>query len=330
MTVAVPADRMTELEGLVAEQLHLLKPVAELWQPGDYLPDLAREDWRESVETLRSVAARLSDAALVVLVGNIVTEEALPSYQTWLNRFDANPEETGASLRPWAQWTRGWTAEEKRHGDVLSKYLYLTGRVNMCSVEKTTHHLIRNGFDPQTGQQAYRAMVYVSFQERATKISHANMGRLAERQGETTLSKICTAIAADEARHEEAYKRLFRRIVEIEPAQAVVAFAQMMKRGIAMPARLMSDGASPELFDRFAVVAQKAGVYTFREYVGILAHLVEFWGIAALKGLSGEAAKFQDYLSALPGRYLSKADVIMEAMSDKPEEPFEWLYGRSL
>lgn len=321
---------MTELEGLVAEQLHLLKPVEDLWQPGDHLPDLTREDWRESLGSMRDVAARLSDAALVVLVGNIVTEEALPSYQTWLNRFDLNPDETGASLRPWAQWTRGWTAEEKRHGDVLSKYLYLTGRVNMRSVETTTHHLIRNGFNPETGQHAYRAMVYVSFQERATKISHANMGRLAERQGETTLSRICTAIAADEARHEEAYKRLFRRIVEIEPAEAVIAFAQMMKRGIAMPARLMSDGTSPELFDRFAVVAQKAGVYTFKEYAEILAHLVEFWGIAALKGLSGEAAKAQDYLSALPGRYLSKADVIMEAMTDKPAEPFEWLYGRSV
>ena len=32
---------------------------------------------------------------------------------------------------PWARWTRGWTAEENRHGDLMNKYCYLSGRVNM-------------------------------------------------------------------------------------------------------------------------------------------------------------------------------------------------------
>jgi acyl-[acyl-carrier-protein] desaturase len=31
----------------------------------------------------------------------------------------------------WAQWVRQWTSEENRHGDLLNKYLYLSGRVNM-------------------------------------------------------------------------------------------------------------------------------------------------------------------------------------------------------
>jgi acyl-[acyl-carrier-protein] desaturase len=33
--------------------------------------------------------------------------------------------------RGWAQWVRQWTSEENRHGDLLNKYLYLSGRVNM-------------------------------------------------------------------------------------------------------------------------------------------------------------------------------------------------------
>jgi acyl-[acyl-carrier-protein] desaturase len=38
-----------------------------------------------------------------------------------------------------------WTSEENRHGDLLNKYLYLSGRVNMREVEMTTQHLISDG-----------------------------------------------------------------------------------------------------------------------------------------------------------------------------------------
>ena len=37
-------------------------------------------------------------------------------------------DQTGAEDHGWARWTRKWTAEENRHGDVLNKYLYLGGK----------------------------------------------------------------------------------------------------------------------------------------------------------------------------------------------------------
>ncbi len=40
-------------------------------------------------------------------------------------------DETGAAPTPWGRWTRQWTAEENRHGDLMNKYCYLSGRVNM-------------------------------------------------------------------------------------------------------------------------------------------------------------------------------------------------------
>jgi acyl-[acyl-carrier-protein] desaturase len=46
----------------------------------------------------------------------------------------------------WSKWIRQWTGEN-RHGDLLNKYLYLSGRVNMREVEMTTQHLINDGFD---------------------------------------------------------------------------------------------------------------------------------------------------------------------------------------
>ena len=47
----------------------------------------------------------------------------------------------------------------------------------------------------------------IRFQERATKISHGNTGRLAKAGGDETLGKICNLIAADEGRHEVAYQK---------------------------------------------------------------------------------------------------------------------------
>ena len=52
-----------------------------------------------------------------------VTEEALPSYQTMINRLAGTTDLTGVAQTPWALWSRAWTAEENRHGDLLNKYL---------------------------------------------------------------------------------------------------------------------------------------------------------------------------------------------------------------
>ncbi len=319
-----------DLENLVAEQLPLLRTVEESWQPSDFMPAANDPDWHQKIAELRKGAAGLSDEILVVLVGNTVTEEALPSYQTWLNRSAVLKDETGASPTPWAMWTRGWTAEENRHGDLLNRYLYLSGRVNMRSLEATTHHLIRNGFNPNTDNDPYRSIIYVSFQERATKISHANMGKLAEKSGDETLGKICAAIAGDEARHEEAYKRICRGLVEADPGNAVIAFAGMMRQRISMPASLMSDGIAEDVFDRFAVVAQKAGVYTFRDYADVLRHLTDYWKIPSITGLKGEAADCQEYLCKLSDQYLAKADRIQEKLLNFSKESFEWIFGRAV
>lgn len=320
---------LVDLENLTEEQLPLLKSIKDSWQPSDFLPDMTDKNWRDKVDELRRNAAGLTDEALVILVGNIVTEEALPTYQASLNRAQFLEDTTGADSTPWARWTRGWSAEENRHGDLLHKYLYLSGRVNMRAFEVTTHHLIRNGFDPKMNKDPYRLIVYVSFQERATKISHSNMGRLADKCGDQTLGRICTTIAGDEARHEEAYKRFFRRIVELDAENAVISFAEMMKQKIDMPARLMYDGAEEDLFNQFAIVAQRAGIYTFQDYAEVLKHLLDFWGIPSLKNLSGEAAQAQEYLCGLPDQYFAKTDRIREALLNFPKRPFSWIFGRS-
>jgi acyl-[acyl-carrier-protein] desaturase len=100
----------------------------------------------------------------------MITEEALPTYMGMLNTLDGVRDETGAAKTPWAHWTRLWTSEERRHGDLMNKYMYLTGRVNMKSVEVTIQNLIASGMDPKTENNPYLGFVYTSFQERATKV----------------------------------------------------------------------------------------------------------------------------------------------------------------
>lgn len=314
--------------GFVEKQLFLLHPIADSWQPSDLLPDMSLPGWQEAVAALRRDAASVPDALMTVLIGNLITEEALPSYQTWLNRVKGLSDATGASSTPWGRWTRGWTAEENRHGDLLSGYLYLSGRVNMHAVEITTQHLLNNGFDLNSGNDAYLSLVYASFQERATKISHGNLGGLAGRAGDPLLARMCAMIAGDEARHEEAYKRFFGHVVERDPSGAVIAFAAMMKRRIAMPARLMSDGTDHQIFERYAVVAQRTGVYTAKDYADIIAHLVEYWQIAGLSRLSSEARQSQEEVCGLAAHFLKKSEKFDRILSQVPPQPFSWIFGR--
>ncbi|MGA9118906.1 MAG: acyl-ACP desaturase [Bacteroidota bacterium] len=315
------------IEGYVGEHLDtLLKPVESSWQPTDFLPDMAKPGWEEQLEELRREAETLQDDVLVVLVGDMVTEEALPTYQTWLNRLDGVTDGTGASETPWARWSRGWTAEENRHGDLLNRYLYLSGRVDMRAVEVTIHHLINRGFDPQTENDPYLGFIYTSFQERATKISHTNVAKLALRAGDERLHRICGTIAGDEARHEKAYKLFMTKIFEEDPVGAVSSFATMMKRKIVMPAVMMRDGIDENLFTHFSHVAQRTGVYTVKDYADIIESLVKHWNIETLPHLSDLAAKAQDYLCGLATRYRTIAERIALDGSYR----FSWIYDRQV
>jgi acyl-[acyl-carrier-protein] desaturase len=324
------AEVLGSMENHAIAQLDLLKDVETNWQPSDFLPDPASEDFLEQIAALRERAKAIPDDVLITLVGDMITEEALPSYQTMFNRFRGAGDSTGVDENPWAKWSRGWTAEENRHGDVLKTFLYLSGRVDMRSIEITIQNLIRNGFDLGNDGDPYQGFVYTSFQERATKISHSNVANLSKAAGLSSLTKMCVVIAGDEARHEEGYKRFMDKIFELDPEGALDAFYQMMKRTIQMPARLMEDGVDPNLFRNFERVAQRIGVYTAQDYTTIIDHLVKRWKIADLKGLSGEAAKAQDYLGGLAERYRKLAARMEEKVHASGPTPFAWIFGRAV
>lgn len=315
---------ITQLDGLVADAVdNILVDPDKCWQPSDFLPDFGDPNIHEEIKLLQKRAEGIPDTILTSLIGNMITEEALPSYQTYFNLLEGvNPERNLLAPGGWVRWSKSWTAEENRHGDLLNKYLYMTGRVDMKAVERTIHRLLTNGFDPNTGGDPYQAIVYTSFQERATKISHVNTGKLADIAGDSVLGRICKQIAGDEARHEKAYKSFMSRIFEIDPNGAILAFEKLMKKQIVMPAVLMGEGSSnPSLFAQFSEITQKVGIYTSWDYARIIDHLVSLWKIEALTGLDAAAAKAQEYLAKLAERYMRVAD----RMKAPDEVKLAWL-----
>jgi acyl-[acyl-carrier-protein] desaturase len=324
-TISSHLEVIQAIEEAVDENLNLLGPLDKAWQPSDYLPDLESAGWRDEVERVRQAAGAVSDQLLVVLVGDMVTEEALPSYSMSLNGLVKDDE--GNSPAPWARWLRGWTAEENRHGDLLNAYLRLTGRVHMRAIERTVHSLLVKGFNPATGGDPYNLLVYTSFQERATRVSHSNVGRMAAREGDANLARICGVIAGDEARHEAFYTRMMSAVLAHDPAGGILAFRSMLGATIAMPGRFMEDGRDPDLFDHFAIVAQRTNVYTVRDYASIIEHLVKVWDIAG-RSVTGEAARAQEELCRVSARYLRLAERTEAALAKQPLRAFSWIRDR--
>lgn len=284
-----------------------LTPIEKIWQPADILPDSSSEEFIEDIKEIQSAAKELPYDYMAVLIGDTITEEALPTYESWLMSVEGvNQLEPGN----WTKWVRWWTAEENRHGDLLNKYLYLSGRVDMRAMEVSTHYLIADGFDIGTGTDPYKNFVYTSFQELATNISHRRTASLAKNYGNKFLSKVCGLIAADEMRHHKAYKSFVSQIFEVDPSEMMLAFEDMMRKKIVMPAHFLRETGMKisGSFAHFSDAAQRIGVYTTIDYIEIMERLIKEWNIDSLTDLSDQAEKARDYVMKLPDRLRRIAD----------------------
>lgn len=94
-----------------------------------------------------------------------------------------------------------------------------------------------------------------------------------------------------------------------------------------MPGRFMDDGRDPNLFDHFAIVAQRTNVYTVGDYASIIEHLVTAWDIAG-RTVTGEAARAQDELCRQAELHERLAARTAAALAKRPPRAFSWLRDR--
>ncbi|MFA7447162.1 MAG: acyl-ACP desaturase [Weeksellaceae bacterium] len=294
----------------------------KIWQPTDFLPDSHSDNFFDELTELRELSKDLPYDFWITLIGDTITEEALPSYESWIMEIEGVDNENSNG---WAKWFRAWTAEENRHGDVLNKFLYLSGRVNMREVEISTHYLIADGFDIGTSHDPYKNFVYTSFQELATFISHNRVSELAKDYGVKSLAKMCKIIAGDEMRHHVAYAEFVKRIFEVDPSEMMLAFEYMLKLKIVMPAHFLRESGEPmgRAFEIFSDSAQRLGVYTAFDYVDIIRKLIGMWNVDKITNLTEEAEKAREYIMKLPDRL----DRISQRIVIPEESPrLKWLH----
>jgi acyl-[acyl-carrier-protein] desaturase len=286
-----------------------LKPIETIWQPTDLLPQSESEEFFDQIKELKKKAANLSYDLLAVLIGDTITEEVLPTYESWLSLLQPINEEREGG---WNQWVRAWTAEENRHGDVLNKYLYLSGRIDMREMEISTQYLLADGFDIQTSRDPYRNFIYTSFQELATNLSHRRVAQFAKEDGDDLLARICGNVASDEARHANAYESFATKVFELDPSEMMIAFEDMMRKKIVMPAHFLREKGQPRgsAFTHFSESAQRLGVYTAADYVNILESLIKEWKIDQINSLNEAGKRAKDYVMTLPSRLTKLADRI--------------------
>ena len=298
-----------------------LKPIETNWQPTDFLPDSTDENFLLEIKLLQESAKDLPYDYMAVLIGDTITEEALPTYESWLMDVDGVDQ---LDPKGWSKWVRGWTAEENRHGDLLNKYLYLSGRVDMRKMETSTQYLIADGFDIETGRDPYKNFIYTSFQELATNISHRNTAKLAKEYGNVPLAKICGVIASDEMRHARAYKSFVAKIFEVDASQMMQAFAEMMRKKIVMPAHFLRESGIDlgDTFSHFSNAAQRLGVYTTMDYIEIMESLLKEWEIEKIRDLDEAGEKARDYVVSLPARLRRIAD---RTKVPQLEYAFSWI-----
>jgi acyl-[acyl-carrier-protein] desaturase len=290
----------TELTDL--QLLHELEPVVEQninrhlrmrkdWNPHDYIPwsdgknyyALGGQDWDPD-------QSQLSEVAQTAMLQNLLTEDNLPSYH---REIAMNFSMDG----PWGFWVNRWTAEENRHGIALRDYLVVTRAIDPVELEELRVEQVTRGFSPgQNGQgdmfaeSLFDSVIYVTFQELATRVSHRNTGKACN---ESVADQLLQRVSADENLHMIFYRDVSEAGIDMAPNQAMTSLHRVL-RNFKMP------GYTVPEFRRKAVVIAVGGVYDPRIHLDdVVMPVLKKWRIFEREDFTGEAAALRDDLGKL-------------------------------
>jgi acyl-[acyl-carrier-protein] desaturase len=224
------------------------------------------------------------------MLQNLLTEDNLPSYH---REIAMNFSMDGA----WGWWVNRWTAEENRHGIALRDYLLVTRAIDPLELEELRVEQVTRGFSPGQGQQGdmfaeslFDSVIYVTFQELATRVSHRNTGKACN---EPIADQLLQRVSADENLHMIFYRDVSAAGLDIAPNQAMKSLHRVL-RNFKMP------GYTVPEFRRKAVVIAVGGVYDPRIHLDdVVKPVLKKWRIFEREDFTGEAAEMRDDLAEL-------------------------------
>ena len=282
---------LRELEPVVEKLVNRHMSMTKDWNPHDYIPwsdgknyyALGGQDWDPE-------QTQLSEVAQVAMVQNLLTEDNLPSYH---REIAMNMGMDGA----WGQWVNRWTAEENRHGISLRDYLVVTRAVDPVQLEQLRVEQMTRGFSPGQNQQGdlfaeslFDSVIYVTFQELATRVSHRNTGKACN---EPIADQLLARVSADENLHMIFYRDVSEAGFAIAPDQAMHSLHRVL-RNFKMP------GYTVPEFRRKAVIIAVGGVYDPRIHLDeVVMPVLKKWRIFEREDFTGEAARMRDDLGVL-------------------------------
>ncbi len=280
-----------ELEPVVEQNLNRHLKMTKDWNPHDYIPwsdgknyyALGGQDWEPE-------QSKLSEVAQTAMVQNLLTEDNLPAYH---REIAMNFGMDGA----WGQWINRWTAEENRHGIALRDYLVVTRAIDPVQLEELRVEQMTRGFSPGQNQQGdlfaeslFDSVIYVTFQELATRVSHRNTGKACD---EPVADQLLARVSADENLHMIFYRDVSEAGLEIAPNQAMHSLHRVL-RNFKMP------GFTVPEFRRKAVIIAVGGVYDPRIHLDdVVLPVLKKWRILERDDFTGEAARKRDDIGVL-------------------------------
>jgi len=286
-------ELLYELEPVVEENVHRHLGVTKDWNPHDYVPwaegknykALGGQDWDPE-------QSKLSEVAKVAMITNLLTEDNLPSYH---REIAMNFTMDG----PWGTWVNRWTAEENRHGIAIRDYLVVTRSVDPVELEKLRIAQMTSGFSPGQNRQnipfsdsLFDSVVYVTFQELATRVSHRNTGKAC---AEPVADELLKRISTDQNLHMIFYRNMVSAGLEISPNQAVKAVHKVLDN-FTMP------GYTIPGFRRNAVTIATGGVYDPQSHLDeVVMPVLRKWRIFERDDISGDAEWYREDLDRIIG-----------------------------
>jgi acyl-[acyl-carrier-protein] desaturase len=269
--LASSKDLLTELQPVVGKAFDRHMATATEWFPHEFVPfELGRnyetDPWHAS-------DSKLGGIAQTALELNLLTEDNLPYYHLaiW---------EMFGGDGPWGEWIRRWTAEEGRHSIAIRDYLVVTRGVDPVALERGRMDHVSRGFYANEMPSPLDGLVYVTFQELATRIAHRNTGAIT---GDPVAERLMARVALDENLHYVFYRDVAGSALEVDPSAMVLAMNRQVL-GFSMP------GLELPGFRDKAIRIASAGIYDLRiHHDQVLLPVLKKWRLAELEGLNDEA-----------------------------------------